>query len=92
MLGPFLSASSSLSRPSLDLLSLLPLRGHLGSGLTANRTNRPNASELYLAFDFVPRSPRPALCYRPLPALPPHLRNVEGDTARAPDAAPTGKT
>ena len=74
MLGPFLSASSSLIRPSLDLLSLPPLRGaardlRLGSGLTANRINRPNASELYLAFDFVSRSPRPALCFRPLLAL-----------------------
>jgi hypothetical protein len=42
----------------LDLLSLLPLRGaardlRLGSGLTANRKNRLNASELYLAFDLV---------------------------------------
>jgi hypothetical protein len=25
----------------------------LGSGLTANRINQPNASELYPAFDFV---------------------------------------
>jgi hypothetical protein len=62
----------------LDLLSLLPLRDAArdlcsGSGLTANRTNLPNASELYLAFDWVSRSSRPALCYRPLLAFPPHF-------------------
>ncbi|MFZ0143984.1 MAG: hypothetical protein WAL08_06480, partial [Candidatus Sulfotelmatobacter sp.] len=62
-------------RPLLDLLSLLPLRAaardlRLGSGLTANRTNLPNASELCLAFDWVSRSSRPALCYRPLLAFP----------------------
>jgi hypothetical protein len=44
-----------------------------GSGLTANRTNLLNASELCLAFNWVSRSPRPALCYRPLPAFPPHF-------------------
>jgi len=65
-------------RPLLDLLSLLPLRAatrdlHSGSGLTANRTNLPNASELYLAFDWASRSSRPALCYRPLLAFPPHF-------------------
>jgi hypothetical protein len=70
----------------LDLLSLLPLRGaardlHSGSGLTANRINLPNASELYLAFDWVSRSPRPALGYRPLLALPASLFSVEGDFA-----------
>jgi hypothetical protein len=59
----------------LDLLSLLPLRAAardrcLGSGLTANRTNLPNASELCLAFNWVSCSPRPALCYRPLLAFP----------------------
>jgi hypothetical protein len=72
-LDPFVSASSSrltLARPA----TLLPLRGaardlRLGSGLTANRKNLPNASELYPAFDLASRSPRPALCYRPLPAL-----------------------
>jgi hypothetical protein len=62
----------------LDLLSLLPLRGaardlRSGSGLTANRKNLPYASELYLAFNISSRSPRPALCYRPLLALPPDL-------------------
>jgi hypothetical protein len=62
----------------LDLLSLLPLRVAArdlcsGSGLTANRTNLPNASELCLAFDWASRSPRPALCYRPLLAFPPHF-------------------
>src|SRR5271155_3376889 len=65
-------------RPLLDLLSLLPLRAAArdlcsGSGLTANRTNLPNASELCLAFDWVSCSPRPALCYRPLLAFPPHF-------------------
>jgi hypothetical protein len=45
----------------------------LGSGLTANRTNLPNASELCLAFNWVSRSPRPALCYRPLLAFPHHF-------------------
>jgi len=42
----------------LDLLSLPPLRGatrdlRLGSGLTANRKNQTNASELYPASDLV---------------------------------------
>jgi len=65
-------------RPLLDLLSLLPLRAAArdlcsGSGLTANRTNLLNASELCLAFDWVSRSARPALCYRPLLAFPPHF-------------------
>src|ERR1039457_5978227 len=65
-------------RPLLDLLLQLPLRGaacdlRSGSGLTANRTNLPNASELYPAFDWVSRSARPALCYRPLLAFPPHF-------------------
>jgi hypothetical protein len=41
----------------------------LGSGLTANRINLLNASELYPAFDWASRSPRPALCYRPLLAF-----------------------
>jgi hypothetical protein len=40
-----------------------------GSGLTANRINLRNASELYPAFDLASRSPRPALCYRPLLAF-----------------------
>jgi hypothetical protein len=44
-----------------------------GSGLTANRKNLPNASELCLAFNWASRSPRPALCYRPLLAFPPHF-------------------
>jgi hypothetical protein len=65
-------------RPLLDLLSLLPLRAAArdlcsGSGLTANRTNLPYASELYLAFNWASRSPRPALCYRPLLAFPRHF-------------------
>jgi hypothetical protein len=84
VLGPFVSASSSLmtlARPATEL----PLRGaardlRSGSGLTANRKNLPNASELYLAFDISSCSPRPALCYRPLLALPGHLRD-EGDCA-----------
>jgi len=80
----------------LDLLSQLPLRAtardlRSGSGLTANRKNLPNASELYPAFDVSSCSPRPALCYRPLLALPLHFRE-DGDCARVPDAAPTGKT
>ncbi len=62
-----------------------------GSGLTANRKNLPNASELYPAFDVSSCSPRPALCDRPLLALPAHFHE-EGDCARVPDAAPTGKT
>jgi hypothetical protein len=44
-----------------------------GSGLTANRKNLLNASELYLAFDGASRSSRPALCYRPLLAFPHHF-------------------
>src|ERR1700720_3803243 len=56
----------------------LPLRDgscdlRSGSGLTANWTNLPNASELCLAFNWVSRSSRPALCYRPLLAFPPHF-------------------
>jgi hypothetical protein len=65
-------------RPLLDLLCRFPcgcsacdLR--LGSGLTANRTNLLNASELYPAFNWASRSPRPALCYRPLLAFPRHF-------------------
>jgi len=65
-------------RPLLDLLCCCPcgcaacdLRS--GSGLTANRKNLPNASELYLAFDWVSCSSRPALCYRPLLAFPTHF-------------------
>jgi hypothetical protein len=46
---------------------------HFYSGLTANRINLPNASELYLAFDWASRSPRPALGYRPLLALSPRF-------------------
>jgi hypothetical protein len=62
------------NRKNLDLLCCFPcgraacdLRS--GSGLTANRINLPNASELYPAFDWASRSPRPALCYRPLRTL-----------------------
>jgi len=56
----------------------IPLRGatrdlRLGSGLTANRKNLPYASELYPAFNISSRSPRPALCIRPLLALLPNL-------------------
>ncbi len=55
MLSSFVSASSSLQTLA-DLPSLLPLRvaarDHCsGSGLTANRINLLNASELYPAFD-----------------------------------------
>jgi hypothetical protein len=62
----------------LDLLCCFPCGRaacdlHSGSGLTANRKNLPNASELYLAFDWVSRSSRPALCYRPLLAFPTHF-------------------
>ena len=76
---PFSSASSSLARPlptcarhflaGRDVRSLIRFRGSLGSGLTANRENRSNASGLYPAFDLISRSPRPAPRYRPLPAL-----------------------
>jgi hypothetical protein len=65
-------------RPLRDLLCRFP-RGRsacdqrLGSGLTANRKNLLNASELYPAFDWASRSPRPALCYRPLLAFSAHL-------------------
>jgi hypothetical protein len=44
-----------------------------GSGLTANRKNLLNASELYPAFNWVSCSPRPALCYRPLLAFSRHF-------------------
>jgi len=67
------------------------MRDHCsGSGLTANWTNQPNASGLYLASDRSSCSPRPALCYRPLPAFSPSSCDAESDWARAPDAAPTG--
>ena len=84
MLGPFVSASSSLLDPCLTCYRSFPfgmprdLRS--GSGLTANRKNLPNASELYPAFDVSSCSPRPALCYRPLLALPVHFHE-EGDCA-----------
>jgi len=82
VLGPFVSASSSLmtlARPAMRL----PLREgscdlRSGSGLTANRKNLPNASELYPAFDVSSCSPQPALCNRPLLALPIHFHE-EGD-------------
>ena len=74
MLGPFISASSSRLDPCSTCSRCFPcgdaardLRS--GSGLTANRINLPNASELYPAFDFASRSPRPALSYRPLLTL-----------------------
>ena len=70
MLGPFVLASSSRLDPRSTCSRCFPcgdaardLRS--GSGLTANRINLPNASELYPAFDFASRSPRPALSYRP---------------------------
>jgi hypothetical protein len=78
MLGPFVSASSSRLDPCSTCSRCFPcgdaardLRS--GSGLTANRINLPNASELYPAFDFTSRSPRPALCYRPSLALSPFI-------------------
>ncbi len=74
MLGPFVSASSSRLDPCSTCSRCFPcgdaardLRS--GSGLTANRINLPNASELYPAFDLASRSPRPALSYRPLLTL-----------------------
>ena len=75
--------AASLAGAACDLRS--------GSGLTANRKNLPNASELYPAFDVSSCSSQPALCNRPLLALPVRFRE-EGDCARVPDAAPTGKT
>jgi hypothetical protein len=82
MLGPFVSASSSRSTLA-GPATKRPLRGaacdlRLGSGLTANRKNLPNASELYPAFDVSSCSPQPALCNRPLLALPIHFHE-EGD-------------
>src|SRR2546430_2235211 len=72
--GGFVSASSSLLDPCSTCSRCFPCGAAArdlcsGSGLTANRINLPNASELYPAFDSSSRSPRPALCYRPLPAL-----------------------
>ena len=56
MLGPFVSASSSRLDPRSTCSRCFPcgdaardLRS--GSGLTANRINLPNASELYPAFN-----------------------------------------
>jgi hypothetical protein len=78
VLGPFVSASSSRLDPCLTCYRCFPCGAaardlHSGSGLTANRINLPNASELYLAFDWASRSPRPALGYRPLLALSPRF-------------------
>ena len=96
MWGPFVSASSSrltLARPAFRAsLAGTPRDLRLGSGLTANRINLPYASELYPAFNFSSCSPRPARCYRPLLAFPQSSCDVAGDSARAPDAAPTGQT
>ncbi len=96
MLNPFLSASSSrltLADLSEKCLCRFPSRRSCsGSGLTANRINQSNASGLYPAFDLSSCSPRPALSYRPLLALPDSPRGYRSDRARAPDAAPTGKT
>src|SRR2546425_7651541 len=89
--GGFVSASSSLLDPCSTCSRCFPCGAAArdlcsGSGLTANRINLPNASELYPAFDSSSRSPRPALCYRPLPALLPHLaiRKVTGLEPRTP--------
>src|SRR6266851_8551615 len=91
MLGPFVSASSSRLDPCSTCSRCFPCGAaahdlRSGSGLTANRINLPNASELYPAFDRSSRSPRPALCYRPSPALLPHLaiRKVTGLEPRTP--------
>jgi len=64
-----------------------------GSGLTANRTNLLNASELHVAFNWVSRSPRPALCYRPLLAFPSHfamfrVTQLEPRTPHQPENGP----
>jgi len=53
-----------------------------------SHSTRPS-SELYPAFDVSSCSSQPALCNRPLLALPVRFRE-EGDCARVPDAAPTG--
>src|ERR1019366_4004114 len=55
-----------------------------GSGLTANRINQSNASGLYPAFDTGSCSPRQALSYRPLLALPDLPRGCLSDFALAP--------
>jgi hypothetical protein len=59
-----------------------------GSGLTANWTNQPNASGLYLTFDRSSCSPRPALCYRPLPAAETEL-HLPGRVALGAELTPT---
>jgi len=97
MLVSFVSASSSRFRPLLTSLRKLPCgfafrRSCSGSGLTANRINQSNASGLYPAFDRGSCSSRPALSYRPLLTLADLPRGYRCDPARAPDAAPTGKT
>ena len=74
MWGGFVSASSSRLDPCSTCSRCFPCGAaardlRSGSGLTANRINLPYASELYPAFNSSSRSPRPALCYRPLPAL-----------------------
>jgi len=58
VLGSFVSASSSRLDPCSTCFRGFPCGAaardlRSGSGLTANRKNHPNASELYPAFDLV---------------------------------------
>jgi len=77
LLNSFVSASSSLLDPRqtccFRFLVSCVSDLYLGSGLTANWINLFNALGLYIAFDNVSCSPRPALCYRPLPTFPSFL-------------------
>jgi hypothetical protein len=59
-------------------------------GLPPTGQINPTPRDSILAFNRSSCSPRPALCYRPLPAFSPSSCDAESDLARAPDAAPTG--
>jgi hypothetical protein len=73
-LGSMGSMTSREPKQSLDITSRRSEAVDLPSGLTANRKNLPNASELYPAFDVSSCSSQPALCNRPLLALPVRFR------------------
>ena len=94
---PFLSASSSLltlARPAFVAFPCGAQRAIFAwaPGSPPTGQTYPTPRNSILPSTFLPCSPRPALCYRPLPALFPNLAIRKVTSARAPDAAPTGKT
>ncbi len=91
-------------RPLPNLLSSLPSRAATrdslkrvrpfssGSGLATNRINRLTPRDSILP-STISRSPRPATHYWLSPCPPPlGPCGPQGDSARAPDSPPTGKT